>query len=168
MSGSWRTPEDITWNLFEYSDLEYNPDMLKNAPPKSISEYRARTSKVKIPGLFDGSIKDDAEVFISGRGKYHQDRIIKPGLPLEPIAEYDFNKNGKIREVSGLGYSNEIIERNLGAHSSHMEIEKLKSDIVIPNLKLYAINSRPSSSSALSSPLPAHMERKKSEDGNEE
>ncbi|KAL3274597.1 hypothetical protein HHI36_015978 [Cryptolaemus montrouzieri] len=168
MSGSWRNLEDITRDLFKYSDLEYNADMLKEAPPKSIIEYRARTSLVKNPGLFDGGFKEDVEVFISGRGKYHQDRIIKPGLPVEPIPEDDFNLKKKLREVSGLGYSNEIIERNFSANSPIMEIEKHESDFVIPDLKLYATSSRPSSNCASSSPSPTHIRKIKSEEGDEE
>ncbi|KAK9885529.1 hypothetical protein WA026_011022 [Henosepilachna vigintioctopunctata] len=147
---SWLNQDVLRKELFDYTESS-NEDFVGNdtftpAPPKSIAEYKARTSKVKNPGLFDNDFDSDATVFISGRGKYLKHRIITPGEPVELRAEDDIAIQKKIREVSGLGYGNEIIEREFGCKSG-IEYNDETDDSIIPDVNLRLVSECPSATS---------------------
>ncbi|XP_045477689.1 uncharacterized protein LOC123682911 isoform X1 [Harmonia axyridis] len=130
----WKTMEDIERDLFEYSQLEYPGSSLTIAPPKSIAEYRARTTTSRNPGIFDDR-PERREIFISGRGKHHPGTIIIPGQPVVSTPEEDMDLRRKIREVSGLGYGNELTE-SLCRQEVSSEEEESNTGFVLPNLKL--------------------------------
>ncbi|KAL3274598.1 hypothetical protein HHI36_015979 [Cryptolaemus montrouzieri] len=132
---TWRTSEDIRRSLFEYSDIEYPGDTFASAPSKSIAEYRARTSRVRNPGIFDDTV-EDVEIFLSGRGKYNPGRIITPGIPVDPNPEDDLLIQRKIRQVSGLGYSNELIESTLGNKKKNTDGQSHDLSTIVKDIQL--------------------------------
>ncbi|XP_045477691.1 uncharacterized protein LOC123682911 isoform X2 [Harmonia axyridis] len=104
----WKTMEDIERDLFEYSQLEYPGSSLTIAPPKSIAEYRARTTTSRNPGIFDDR-PERREIFISGRGKHHPGTIIIPGQPVVSTPEEDMDLRRKIREAWGMVMSSQKV-----------------------------------------------------------
>lgn len=111
----WETSEDFEKDLFEYSQMEYPGKIFESAPPKSIAEYRARTSKNV--GLFDEKM-ESKEIFISGRGKHTPGVIIRPGMPVTSTPEEDMDIRRKIREVKNkcIRKSSETYDMNKIVH----------------------------------------------------
>ncbi|XP_044758972.1 uncharacterized protein LOC123316806 [Coccinella septempunctata] len=155
----WEKLEDVERDLYEYSHLEYPGSSLTVAPPISISQYRARTATSRSPGLF-GEQPEAKEIFISGRGKHHPGTIIRPGQPVISTPEEDMDIRKKIREVSGLGYSNEITERVYGQKESFSSDEE-DGDVGIPLPDLKLQSAVPKEQRKKTDLSPKHPKKKK-------
>ncbi|KAG5877037.1 hypothetical protein JTB14_006518 [Gonioctena quinquepunctata] len=105
-------PEAI--DLFEFSEIANEDE--PEPPPASIVQYRQQMSANHNSSIFDSHLpSEDVTYIYSGRGRGRVSTIYRPGLPERDHGSAEDDIYRKIREVSGIGYSNEIIEKSLKA-----------------------------------------------------
>ncbi|RZC43335.1 hypothetical protein BDFB_005847 [Asbolus verrucosus] len=139
-SDAWETEEDVERDILlmaEYSipSME-DMDLARNRIPDTILQYRKQMAQNKERTL-NSDLDENASYIVSGRGKGIRDRVIRPGgiVDCHPSDEIELKK--QIREVyrytnmehykslalqvSGFGYSNELIEQSIKAKGYDLE-----------------------------------------------
>ncbi|CAH0555547.1 unnamed protein product [Brassicogethes aeneus] len=137
--------EDELWGISENQDFKgFEPP-----PPPTISAWKAKMSKNNNGSIFDTVIDDN--IVISGRGRGKPHFIIKPGDD-HINNDYDYQEDEeirrKIRETSGIGYSNSLIEEIHRNEVARLEIESPSSTSVDDTLRLRPSSAKTSRSSS--------------------
>ncbi|EFA13154.2 hypothetical protein TcasGA2_TC006951 [Tribolium castaneum] len=115
---TWETEEDIENDILLMAEYcvpaEINQDSSARKVPDTILQYKKQMEENRRKPL-NSDLDDNVCYVVSGRGKGIKDRLIRPGelVDTHPLDEAELKK--KIREVSGFGYSNELIEKSIKA-----------------------------------------------------
>ncbi|XP_023023211.2 uncharacterized protein isoform X2 [Leptinotarsa decemlineata] len=108
----WTTLEDLHNDLCAFSEIAVNQDDAYEPPLATIVQYNAQMRANHTSSIFDTQEPEEDVTYIcSGRGRGGLSKFYRPGMPVTDDGQ-DFVSR-KIREVSGVGYSNEIIEQSL-------------------------------------------------------
>ncbi|KAJ3625302.1 hypothetical protein MTP99_018856 [Tenebrio molitor] len=118
--GEWQTEDDVEKDLLLMAEhnvprLDSSSTLTNQVPvPESILKHRRLIEKNR-QSVLNSDIDESAIYVVKGRGKGIHDRLILPGGIIEsnPVDEIELKK--KIRQVAGLGYSNELIKQSIKA-----------------------------------------------------
>lgn len=119
---TWETHDDVDKDialLGEYrapSVRDLDPNL--NPMPDTIKEYKKRMEANKQRPL-NSDLEESYHMsyVVSGRGRGISDRVIRPGGSVESHPTDDEELKRQIRQVSGMGHSNEFVERSVRANT---------------------------------------------------
>ncbi|KAJ8986147.1 hypothetical protein NQ317_005620, partial [Molorchus minor] len=108
----WKSEIDFENDLEEFSEIEVIRNDYDVTTPQSLLDWEASNGINNHRSVFDvPDFTEDVTYVVSGRGRGGRSTIIRPGVPDRCQQENDIKK--LIRQVSGPGYSNELIEQYL-------------------------------------------------------
>ncbi|KAJ8957370.1 hypothetical protein NQ318_004849 [Aromia moschata] len=159
MTKMWTSDKVFEDDLFTFSEIERPREYDDNAIPQSLIEWQARNGVNQHRSVFDTpNLSEDVVYVVSGRGRGGISTIITPGLPTRAAPNVDEDIRRKIREVAGVGYSNELIERSLRPQTNTVT-GALSADIrlqhVSPPITSMSGRTTPTSSTKVQTPTSA-------------
>lgn len=110
MASAWKSSEDFENDLWAFSEINDDGET-HDPPPRTILQYNAELRANSNTSIFDTDYSDEPVIYLStGRGRGGISQMFRPGLTVRNEHEHSVQKY--IRQVSGLGYSNELIEKS--------------------------------------------------------
>ncbi|XP_056639113.1 uncharacterized protein LOC130446734 [Diorhabda sublineata] len=112
MASAWKSPEDFENDLWAFSETNDDGNT-HDPPPLTILQYNAEIEANSNSSIFDTDYSNEPVIYLStGRGRGGISQMFRPGITVKNDDEDEHTLQKYLRKVSGLGYSNELIQKS--------------------------------------------------------